>query len=248
MSSKEIWDRAWERAGPDLERIRREERTVRWQHIERFTRARWNTFDGLRVIEIGSGHGTNALHYVRRGASATLLDQSAKALTGASEAADRLGLAIDLVEGDLFDPPKHLLGSFDISCSFGLCEHFLGERRRAVVAAHLEALRSGGIAFLGVPNRFAPVYRLWMAALKARGTWPLGTEEPFSARELADLARVAGGVPLRPAYGSFAASVVGHGVNQVLFKAGRRGIGVPQVRVPVVDRLAYELLLPVVKP
>ena len=36
--------------------------------------------------------------------------------------------------------------------------------------------------------------------------------------------------------------------RQVLFKLGRRGLPVPQVRVPVLDRLAYELLLPVVRP
>jgi hypothetical protein len=124
--------------------------------------------------------------------------------------------------------------------SFGLAEHFLGERRRRVVAAHLEALRPRGLAFLGVPNRYAPAYRLWMAALKARGTWPLGTEEPFSAGELAQLAREAGGRPLEPEYGSFLGSLVNHGLNQALFKLGRRGLPVP--------RLAYELLLPVVKP
>ena len=151
MSSKEIWDRAWER-GPDLDRIRREERTIRWQHIERFTRARWGGFDGLRVVEIGSGHGTNALHFVRRGSVATLLDQSEKALRGAEEAAGRLGLEIDLVEGDLFAPPERLLGSYDISCSFGLCEHFLGRERQEVVAAHLRFLRPGGVAIIGVPN------------------------------------------------------------------------------------------------
>jgi len=132
--------------------------------------------------------------------------------------------------------------------SFGLCEHFLGERRLAAVAAHLELARPGGLALLGVPNRLAPAYRLWMAALKRRGTWPLGTEEPFSAGELAALAGAAGGEPLEPVYGSFAASLVGHGVNQALYKLGRRGLRVRQVRVPVLDRFAYELLLPVVRP
>ena len=132
--------------------------------------------------------------------------------------------------------------------SFGLCEHFLGERRLAVVAAHLGVLHSGGIAMLGVPNRFSPVYRLWIAVLMRRGTWPLGTEVPFTARELARLVREAGGVPLDPAYGSFVASVVGHGVNQLLYKLGRRGFPAPQLCIPLVDRLAYELLVPAVLP
>ena len=65
---------------------------------------------------------------------------------------------------------------------------------------------------------------------------------------LRTLAERAGGRPLEPRFGSFAASVVDHGVNQVLFKLGRRGLPLPQVRLPVVDRMAYELLLPIVKP
>jgi hypothetical protein len=81
------------------------------------------------------------------------------------------------------------------------------------------------------------------------GSWPLGTEVPFSAAELRRLAACAGGEPLEPRYGSFVGSVVNHGVNQLLFKLGREhGLPVPQIRIPLLDRLAYELLLPVVKP
>jgi hypothetical protein len=109
-------------------------------------------------------------------------------------------------------------------------------------------LRPGGVAFVGVPNRLAPAYRLWKGVLTRRGTWPLGTEEPFTAGELERLAREAGGEPLQPEYGSFAASVVNHGVNQLLHKLDRRPLRVPQTRVPLADRLAYELLLPIVKP
>jgi hypothetical protein len=117
-----------------------------------------------------------------------------------------------------------------------------------VVAAHLDLVRPGGLALLGVPNRRAPVHRLWMATLKRRGTWPLGTEEPFSPGELAGLARAAGGEPLEPVYGSFVGSVVNLGLNQALFKLGRPGLRAPQPRLPLLDRLAYELLLPVVRP
>ena len=33
-----------------------------------------------------------------------------------------------------------------------------------------------------------------------------------------------------------------------LFKLGRKGLPVPQVRIPGAQRMAYELMLPVVKP
>src|ERR671930_601085 len=158
------------------------------------------------------------------------------------------GVGFQAVEADVFALPDDLLGAFDVSMSFGLCEHFLGERRRGVVVAHLELLRSGGLAFLGVPNRLAPAYRLWMAVLKRRGTWPLGTEEPFSAAELARLALAAGGRPLGAVHGSFLGSLVNHGLNQALFKLRRRGLRVPQLRLPLLDRFAYELLLTVERP
>lgn len=242
------WDAQWRVEPLELDAPDAEARTPRWRAQERLVRERLGGFEGLRVVELGAGRGLNALLYGKLGAHVTLLDTSTLVLEQARGLFEAHGVDVELVEGDVFDLPEEIRGAFDVSMSFGLCEHFLGERRRAVVAAHLEALRPGGLAFLAVPNRFAPVYRLWMGALKRRGTWPLGTEEPFTAAELAALARASGGEPLEPEYGSFAASVVNHGANQALFKLGRRPLPVPQVRVPGVDRLAYELLLPVVRP
>lgn len=232
----------------DLSAPDEEERTPRWRHQEELVRTRLGSFDGLRVVELGAGRGTNAALYARRGAKVTLVDRSHVALAQARELFGANGVECETVEADLFDLPKSLLACFDISMSFGVCEHFLGERRLAVVRAHLDVLRRGGIAMIGVPNRFSPVYRLWVKVLMSRGSWPLGTEVPFAPRELAMLARAAGGEPLAPRYGSFAASVVNHGINQALFKLGRRGLPIPQLRLPFADRLAYELLLPVVRP
>jgi SAM-dependent methyltransferase len=242
------WDAQWRVEPLDPAAAEAEERTPRWRAQERLVNARLGGFAGLRAIELGAGRGLNGLLYARRGAAVTLLDESALALAQAQELFAAWDLGFEAVEADVFRLSESLRGAFDVAMSFGLCEHFLGERRRAVVEAHLELLRPGGVAFLGVPNRYAPAYRLWMATLKRRGTWPLGTEEPFSAGELARLARAGGGEPLRPVYGSFLASIVGHGVNQLLFKVGRRALRSPQLRVAGLDRLAYELLLPVVRP
>jgi SAM-dependent methyltransferase len=242
------WDAQWRVEPLDPAVVEAEERTPRWRAQERVVLDRLGGFSALSAIEIGAGRGLNALLYARRGARVTLLDESELPLEQARRLFDAHGAGFDAVVADVFDLPARLLGRFDVSMSFGLCEHFLGERRRAAVAAHLELLRAGGIAFVGVPNRRAPAYRLWMAILKRRGTWPLGTEEPFTAGEVAELAEAAGGRPLEPAYGSFAASLVNHGLNQVLFKAGRRGLPVPQVRLPLLDRFAYELLVPVQRP
>jgi SAM-dependent methyltransferase len=239
------WDAHWRVEPLDPAIADAEELTPRWRAQERIVHARLGGFDGLRAIEIGAGRGLNGLLYARRGAAVTLLDESAFPLEQARTLYAAHGVGFEAVEADVFALPSELRGAFDVSMSFGLCEHFLGERRRGVVAAHLELLRPGGLAFLGVPNRHAPAYRLWMGTMKRRGTWPLGTEEPFSAAELASLARAAGGRPLEPVYGSFLASLVNHGLNQALFKLGRRGLAVPQRRLPLLDRFAYELLLPV---
>ena len=242
------WDREWVETPLDLEAPHAEARTLRWREQERLVRERFGGFEGLRAIEIGAGRGLNAFLFAERGARVTLLDLSPIALEQARTLFAGHGLEVETVQADVFDLPGELRGAVDVSMSYGLCEHFLGERRRAVVASHLELLREGGVALLGIPNRYSPVYRAWIAVLMRRGTWPLGTEVPFSPGEAASLAREVGGVPLAPRFGSFAASVVNHGVNQVLFKLGRRGLPIPQVRVPLVDRMAYELLVPVVKP
>ena len=242
------WDRHWRAEPFDLRAPAAEARTPRWQAQERLVLRRFGSFAGLRTIELGAGRGLNALLYAERGAAVTLLDESKLALEQARQLFAGHDVSFAPALADAFDPPQELLGAFDVSMSFGLCEHFLGERRAAIVRAHLDVLQPGGVAFLGVPNRRAPAYRLWMGLLKARGTWPLGTEEPFGVGELEELARRAGGRPLRPAYGSFVGSLVNHGVNQALFKLGRRGLAVPQTRIPGLDRFAYELLLPVERP
>ncbi len=242
------WDRHWRAEPLDRNAPLAEARTPRWRAQERIVRERLGGFEGLTAIEIGAGRGLNALLYARAGASVTLLDLSEVALEQARWLFDAHGLPVETVRGDVFDLPQELRGRFDVSMSFGLCEHFVGERRREVVCAHLAPLKPGGIAMIGVPNRLAPVYRLWKGVLTRRGTWPLGTEEPFTAGELSRLVSACGGKPLPAAYGSFAASLVNHGVNQLLHKLGRRPLRVPQARVPGLDRLAYELLVPAVAP
>ena len=241
------WQRQWEREPLDLAAPEAEACTPRWRAQVELVRARFGGFDGLCVVELGAGRGMNGLLYAQRGARVTLVDNLDLPLEQAKRLFDANGADAELRVADVFELPDDLRGTFDVSMSFGLCEHFLGERRLAVVRAHLDVLRPGGLALIGVPNRHAPVYRLWTALLMRRGTWPLGTEVPFSAHELRTLAERAGGTPLEPRFGSFAASLVDHGVNQVLYKLGRRGLPLPQVRLPVVDRMAYELLVPIVK-
>ena len=95
---------------------------------------RFGSFGGLRAIEIGAGRGLNGFLFAERGAEVTLLDNVVLALEQARALFDAHGLSFAAEEADLFALPDELRGAFDVSMSYGLCEHFLGERRQAVVA------------------------------------------------------------------------------------------------------------------
>jgi SAM-dependent methyltransferase len=241
------WDRLWRDAPDAPEDLDASEGELRWRAQQRLVHQQFGSAEGLRVIEIGAGRATNALLYARNGARATVLDRSRVALAQARRRFSAHGFDIETVEADVFELPEELKDGFDISMSFGLCEHFLGRRRRDVVAAHIDLLRPGGIAMINVPNRLSPVYRLWMKAAKARGTWTLGTEVPFSAAELCELAKMGGGVPLRPFYAGGAGTLVNQGANALLTRAGLRPLPVPQISIWGLDLLAYDLLVPVVR-
>lgn len=242
------WDRLWSDQDEAPGSLDVELGSLRWRTQRDLVERRFGSFEGLEVIEIGAGQGTNALLYALHGARATVLDRSSVALEQSRRRFSRHGLEVELVEADLFELPAALSDRFDVSMSFGVCEHFLGQRRQQVVAAHLEVVKPGGLAVVNVPNRLSPPYRAWMGIQKRRGTWKLGTEVPFSGGELSDLAKLAGGVPLQPVYVGGLGTLVGHGLNPLLARLGVRTLPVPQVPVPLLDYLAYDLLLPVVRP
>ncbi len=243
------WDALWE-AGPEAgaEDLTLEARSIRWRTQEELVERHVGAFEGLRVIEVGGGRAENGLLYAKRGAHVTVLDRSPVALRQAQSRFAKHDLPLETIEADVFALPNNLLGNFDVSMSFGLCEHFLGERRHGVVAAHLELLRPGGLALINVPNRLSPIYRLWMATAKLRGRWVLGTEVPFSGREMLRLARACGGRPLRPVYCGGLGTIVNQGVNPVLTKLGAQPLAISQRRIPGLDYLAYDLLVPVLRP
>ena len=241
------WDSVWRRDTPDFPDPGIEARGLRWKVQRDLVAARRGRLEGLRVIEIGAGRATNALLYALHGASATVLDRSPVALEQAAARFAIHNLPVETVRADVFDLPPELVGAYDVAMSFGLCEHFLAERRRQVVAAHVNLICRDGIAIVNVPNRLSPFYRAWMGLAKRRGTWTLGTEVPFSAREMCDLAREGGGIPLRPVYIGGLGTLVNHGVNPILRRLHRPELPVPQVQIPILDLLAYDLLVPIVR-
>ena len=228
------WDQMWADLGDDTEDLDAHSATLRWREQARLVDQQFGGFEGLRAIEIGAGRASNAPIYAQRGGRVTVLDPSAVALEQAlRRRRPRAGVGCD--------PGRRLRASgrasrrFDVSMSFGLCEHFLGARRRAVVAAHLELLRPGGIAMVNVPNRFSPIYRLWMGLASDAGR---GRSAPRSRSPGRDGRPhpAGGGLPLTPIYVGGLGTLVNQGrtrcssgsVARVAGPAGPR----PRARLP----------------
>ena len=186
-NTAELWDGVWDRPAPierDLYAVAKEERLIRWQRIEALILARFGGFANLSVIEVGAGRGTNSALMARRGARVTVLDYSESALERSRRLFDGLELPVELVLQDALDLPESLRGKYDVSMSFGLAEHFLGDSRRAVLQAHFDLLKDGGLAFISVPNAHNPPYRLYKWITEKTGRWSIGEEYPFSRPEL----------------------------------------------------------------
>lgn len=118
------------------------------------------------------------------GADVTLADYSEKALDVSREIFEKLGLKASFILLDAFQLPEDILGQYDVVMSFGLIEHFVGDRRVEIINAHHMLLRSGGMAILNSPNAWCFPYRAEKFIREITRTWRFGLEIPFSPYEL----------------------------------------------------------------
>lgn len=183
-----LWDNVWKiPPTPEQDRydLAVEECSIRWRRIEQIVRREKPDFwNGLCVIEIGAGAGTNAALMAKRGAHVTLLDYSEGGLIRARDFFTNNDLQCELVQADALALPPQLCAQFDIAMSFGLAEHFTGTDRVQIFQSHLDALKPGGLALVSVPNAYCPPYRLFKWVAQTSGRWKLGEEHPFSRGEL----------------------------------------------------------------
>jgi cyclopropane fatty-acyl-phospholipid synthase-like methyltransferase len=82
---------------------------------------------GARVLDLGSGPGTAAIHFARQGFDVTATDISSTALAQAQERAGPLGQRIHWVAGDVFE--VRIDGPFDLALDRGLFHVFPDELR-----------------------------------------------------------------------------------------------------------------------
>jgi 2-polyprenyl-3-methyl-5-hydroxy-6-metoxy-1,4-benzoquinol methylase len=189
MSSNtpQLWDKLWATSvstEEDLFKLAQEENCIRWQRLEHIVQHEFGKFDGLRVIEIGAGAGTNAALMAKRGAQVTILDYSEAALKRSQEFFARNSVSAQMICQNALALPSDMQGQYDVAMSFGLTEHFRGDARLQINKAHFDVLRRGGIAFISVPNKFNPPYRIYKFAAELLRMWKVGEEYPYSRAEL----------------------------------------------------------------
>jgi 2-polyprenyl-3-methyl-5-hydroxy-6-metoxy-1,4-benzoquinol methylase len=191
-SQPEVWEAVWNGTTLTSEavhmKIRREQRTLRWQAIRRAFLEHFGTLKGLRTIELGAGTGDVSLLLALEGAEPTLLDASPEALSLARFQFSVVDLTPRCVTGDFLSPDADLVGRFDAAVSYGTVEHFAGEDRILACQAHARMLRASGMVAISVPNARCLPYRLRKWWQEKNGTWIWGLELPYSRAELGRMA------------------------------------------------------------
>lgn len=186
-NTPELWDNFWrknELHQDDLDAVKYESFTIRWERIETIINNNFGKFDGLNVLEIGGGIGTNAALMSIMGANVSILDYSKKALERSEKLFNKIGLKVNLIHDDALLLSSKYHNRFDVTMSFGLAEHFLGEERLKIIDAHFKPLKKGGFTFISVPNRHNPPYRIYKYITQKAGYWNVGEEYPYSRGEL----------------------------------------------------------------
>ncbi|MBN2119686.1 MAG: class I SAM-dependent methyltransferase [Candidatus Omnitrophica bacterium] len=195
MDQRKSWDNFWVnfKAGAKFDKriIENELASVRFRKIEKSVIERFGSFEGLKVVEIGSGRGENALLFALKGARVSLLDYSDVALDKAGELFKAFGLSASFIKADIFDIPDDLIGKFDISMSFGLAEHFTYPERIDIFDIHKSLLAERGISFVAVPNKDCFAYRVFMWLSDILGYSDI-MEIPFTRKELKKIAESIG--------------------------------------------------------
>ena len=219
-----VWDRLWRHRPSDAKDdalLARERRGPRWAMIAERLEATFETIEGLRTIELGSGRGDLSVLLAQRGARVTLLDASNAALEQAGHRFDRLGLTARLEQGDMFATADAWRDRFDVALSSGVVEHFKGGERTRAIRAHRAVMRPGGLAVISVPHAWCVPYRLWKLYLDLLRRYPYGMEIPYTRREIVSRARRAGFERVETHGLAFWQSVGGHWYKTLL---GRRAV------------------------
>ena len=186
--NRAAWDRQVERGnrwtvpvGPEvIERARRGDWSLVLTPTKPVPGAWFPPLEGLDVLCLASGGGQQGPLLAAAGASVTVFDNSPNQLASDRLAADRDGLTIATVQGDMAD-----LRAFP-DASFGLvvhpCSNMFAPDVRPVWQEAFRVLRPGGVLISGFAN---PVLYLFDYFAMERGEFRVAHRIPYS--DVADL-------------------------------------------------------------
>lgn len=154
-AGRDHWDACWEAEPPPVladpfvpgagNRV--------WRRFHEYLRDRLGPLGGgdRKLIEIGCARSI-FLPFVARelGFSVSGLDYSEIGCRQTEAMLAGLGIPGEITCGDLFDPPEHLRGAFDVATSFGVVEHFLDTA--ACLKAVATLVKPGGHVLTVIPN------------------------------------------------------------------------------------------------
>ena len=187
---RETWDELWRSTEDDSSKL--------YLLHDRMMKVLTDAVDvrGKKVLEVGAGRGADSAHLNRLGARVTVLDFSSESCKRMHKTAEKLGVELDVVEGDATTMPFPA-ESFDIVFHQGFLEHF--ENPEAILGEQFRILKPGGFVLIDVPQKFT-LYTVRKKVAIMRNRWFGGWETQFSIRELEKLVESCG-FRVRRSYG-----------------------------------------------
>jgi SAM-dependent methyltransferase len=139
------------------------------------------SFDGLEILGLACGGGQQGPVFAALGAQVTIFDNSPAQLEHDLKVAEREGLTIRAVEGDMRDLSAFADESFDLV--FHPVSNVFCPEVRPVWREAYRVLRRGGLLLSGVAN---PVYYLFGTTLEDQQTLTVRYAIPYSDLEAFD--------------------------------------------------------------
>ena len=149
----EYWDKNWDRNDypapfdPNIDELENTFYTRTHEYVTKLLAGREN----LKILEIGCAHSMWPYYFQNyHGAQVDGLDYSEIGCKKTRQMWDHYGIKGDIHCADMFDPPKDLLGQYDMVVSFGVMEHF--EDTSGALSAAKAFVKPGGQVFTMIPN------------------------------------------------------------------------------------------------
>lgn len=190
IAGQAYWERLWDETSlPDP--VDPRARGLRY-HARRALHALFREYldrpgTPMRVLEVGCARSAWLPYFALEfGSEIAGLDYSPLGCRQSEETLRRAGVTGEIACADLFDPPAHMRGAFDVVVTFGVVEHF--DDTAACVAALGVLLRPGGRVITIIPNNTGAVG--WLQRTINRPVFDLHVV--LDADQLGDAHRAAG--------------------------------------------------------